>query len=243
MGLNPQLAIMMSGIATIVLPAHRRRARCRATSARRPRSSAASPRSGPRAATPPRSPARSSSPALVLAARRRAHPLPRLRGAAQGAAAGGHRRRRHADRLQPRPGGRQHLLAAGPVGRAGHDDLHDRRAPSAFRGFIGRIAVFLAPDLRLPRCRGCSTRPSARSPPCSAAPPRPPTHLRWDTSTASAAPHWFGFPPQTVDRRRRQGGRRAGTARPSRSPRSCWCCRPSSRSSPRTPATSRRSPR
>ena len=63
MGLNPQLAIMMSGIATICfllivagqgaeLPRHVGR-----------RSSAASRRSAPRAATPPRSPARSSSPA------------------------------------------------------------------------------------------------------------------------------------------------------------------------------------
>ena len=55
---------------------------------------------------------------LVLAARRRADPLPRLGRAAQGAAAGRHRRRRHADRLQPGAGRGQHLLAAGPVGRA-----------------------------------------------------------------------------------------------------------------------------
>ena len=35
----------------------------------------------------------------------------------QGAAAGRHRCRRHADRLQPGTGRRRHLLAAGPVGR------------------------------------------------------------------------------------------------------------------------------
>ena len=56
------------------------------------------------------------------AAGRRADPLPGLRRAAPAAAAGRHRRGRHADRLQPRAGGGQHLLAAGPVGRAAHDD-------------------------------------------------------------------------------------------------------------------------
>ena len=127
MGLNPQLAIMMSGIATIAfllivagqgaeLPRHVGGVRrwCRGD----PRATAA---------TPPRSPARSSSRAWCSLLVGVAHPLPRLRGAAQGAAAGRHRCRRHAHRLQPRPGRRRHLLAPGPVGRAGHDDLHDRR--------------------------------------------------------------------------------------------------------------------
>ena len=38
---------------------------------------------------------------------------------ARRAAAGRHRRGRHADRVQPGPGRGRHLLAAGPVGRAG----------------------------------------------------------------------------------------------------------------------------
>ena len=32
------------------------------------------------------------------------------------------------------------------MGRAGHDDLHDRRGRRPFRGFISRIAAFLAPE-------------------------------------------------------------------------------------------------
>ena len=63
MGLNPQLAIMMSGIATIAFLLIVAGQGARATSARRRPSSAVSRPSAPTAVTPPRSPARSSSPA------------------------------------------------------------------------------------------------------------------------------------------------------------------------------------
>ena len=143
MGLNPQLAIMMSGIAHDLLPADRA-----GQGAELPRhvarpSSAVSPRSAPRAATPPTSPARSWSPASCCSLVGVLIHFARLRGAARGAAAGGHRRRRHADRLQPRPGGGRHLLAAGPVGRAADDDVRDPGRRSGVRGFLGRIAIFL----------------------------------------------------------------------------------------------------
>ena len=121
MGLNPQLAIMMSGIATICfllivkgkvpeLPRHlgvlRRRRRGDPRPGRRLR------RRHRRDPGRRRRAGRSSACSSTSSAR----------GAAQGAAAGRHRRRRHADRLQPRAGRRQHLLAAGPVGRAARHD-------------------------------------------------------------------------------------------------------------------------
>ena len=50
--------------------------------------------------------------------------------------AGRHRRGRHADRLQPRAGGRERLLAAGPVGRPRHAGLR-----GAVRGAAARLLV------------------------------------------------------------------------------------------------------
>ena len=104
----------------------------------------------------------------------------------QGAAPGRHRRRRHADRVQPGPGRRRHLLAAGPVGRPGHDDLRHRR---------------LAGAARLPRPHRHPARPGLRLPALGAARRhRRPDHLgarRRDrghrrttgsTSTPSATP-------------------------------------------------------
>ncbi len=67
----------------------------------------------------------------------------------QAAAAGRHRRGRHADRLQPRSRRRQHLLAPGPVGRA-----PDRHVHGGGRGDAARVLVadrrLPRPDLRLP---------------------------------------------------------------------------------------------
>ena len=104
------------------------------------------------------SPARSSSPASCS-------PLVGVlihfvgsRRAAQGAAAGRHRRRRHADRLQPRAGRRQHLLAAGPVGRAARDDRSSSSCAVGLRGLHRPHRDLPRPDLRLRRSRGSSTR-------------------------------------------------------------------------------------
>ena len=63
MGLDPNLAIMFSGICTIMFLLICAQQGARATSAPAPRSSPASRRSARRAATPPTSPARSWSPA------------------------------------------------------------------------------------------------------------------------------------------------------------------------------------
>ncbi|CAA9378829.1 MAG: Uracil permease, partial [uncultured Nocardioidaceae bacterium] len=62
-----------------------------------------------------------------------AHPLRRRRGPAPRAASGRHRRGRDAHRLQPRPGGGEHLLAAGPVDRAAHDGRGDPDGGGAAR--------------------------------------------------------------------------------------------------------------
>ena len=51
----------------------------------------------------------------------------------QDPAAGGHGRGRHADRLQPRAGRGQHLLAPGPVGGAAHRRVHGVRGGAAPR--------------------------------------------------------------------------------------------------------------
>ena len=125
MGLNPQLAIMMSGIATIVflLIVQGKVPSYLGTSAAFVGGVAAIRANGGDSAEVTGA---ILVAGLVLALVGVRDPLPRLRGAAQGAAARRHRCGRHAHRLQPRAGRRRHLLAAGPVGRARDDGLHDR---------------------------------------------------------------------------------------------------------------------
>ncbi len=118
------------------------------------------------------------------------------RRAARGAAPGGHRCGRHADRLQPRPGRRRHLLAAGPVGRTGHDDLHDRRG----RG-LPRLHQpdrdLPRPDLRHRAVLAARPHASAQITSVLGGATEVTTHLRWDTSGVGSA-SWFGFPAQTI---------------------------------------------
>ncbi len=142
MGLNPQLAIMMSGIATIVflLIVQGKVPSYLGTSAAFVGGAAAIYAQG-------------GDPADVTGAvldrrrgarrRRRADPLHGLGRAARGAAAGRHRRRGDADRLQPRAGRRRRLLAAGPVDRPDRDGRRDLDG--------GGTARLLRPDRRLPR--------------------------------------------------------------------------------------------
>ena len=104
MGLNPQLAILMSGVATIcfLLIVQRQGAELPRHVGRR--SSAASPRSARRAATPPQVTGAILVAGVVLALVGVIIHFARLAGDLRGAAAGGDRRRRHADRLQPGAG-------------------------------------------------------------------------------------------------------------------------------------------
>ncbi len=126
MGLNPQLAIMMSGIATIcfLLIVNGKVPSYLGTSASFVGACRGHP--GPGRRPRPRSPARSSWPASCSPSSACSIHFVGFVGAAQGAAAGRHRRRRHAHRLQPRAGRRQHLLAAGPVGGAARHVVHHR---------------------------------------------------------------------------------------------------------------------
>ena len=127
LGLNAQLAIHDERHRDDLLPAHRERQGAQLPSAPRRRSSAR-----PAAI---RSQAGATSATVtgailvagfVLALVGVAIHYPRLQTAAPGAPAGRHRRRRDAHRLQPRPGGGQRLLAAGPVGRPVCDDVRHR---------------------------------------------------------------------------------------------------------------------
>ena len=241
MGLNPQLAIMMSGIATILLPAHRQ-----GEGPELPRHVGELRRRRRRDPGPAGLDLGDVTGAIivagiVLALDRRRDPLPGLAGAAQAAAARRDRRRRHAHRLQPRAGRRRHLLAAGPVGRALDHALHDhlrRRVPRA----SSRASRSSSRSSSARRCRGCSTRRSGRSTRSSARRRQATDHFRTNfDSIASAA--LVRPAAADGDRRRRQGGRRLAPAEllhgrdPARHPGR------SSRSSPRTPATSRPSPR
>ena len=190
MGLNANLAIMMSGIATICFllivqgkvpsylgtSASLRRRRHRDLHLRR-RGRSGWPRGRHRRDPGGRRRAR---------ARRSGDPLLRPRHRQRGAAAGRHRRGRDADRLQPRSGRDQDLHAVGPVGRDHHDD---RRDPDG-----GRPAWLLRPDrglprpdLRLPRSRGSSTRSSAR-PRCRCPATPSPAPTTASTGTPSRTP-------------------------------------------------------
>ena len=203
MGLNPQLAIMMSGIATIAfllivqgkVPSYL--------------GTSASFVGGVAAIRAQGGDSKEVTGAilvagLVLAARRRAHPRARLRRAAQGAAAGRHRRGRHADRVQPRPGRRQHLLAAGPVGGLLRDGLHHRLR----RGLPGlHLAHRDLPGADLRHRPVVGARQDRRRDHLGAArapPRRPATSAR--TSRASRTRRSSASRPQTTSRRR-QGGR------------------------------------
>ena len=150
MGLDANLAIMFSGLCTILflLICSNKVPSYLGTSAlvRRP----ASPRSAAQGGRLVRtSPARSWSPAscsplvglLVHFGGALADP--------QDPAAGRHRRRRDADRLQPRARRRRHLLAAGPVGRAADRHVHGVRGRAAARLLVADRGVPRA-DLRLP---------------------------------------------------------------------------------------------
>ena len=86
---------------------------------------------------------------LVLAGHRRARPLRWRRADPQDPAAGRDRCGRHADRLQPRAGRRRHLLARGPVGRPPHRHVHGLRSGHAARLLVADRGV-PGPDLRLP---------------------------------------------------------------------------------------------
>ena len=98
-----------------------------------------------------------------------------------------------------------------------------------FRGFIGRIAIFLALifGTALSWLLDTTRRPDHLR--ARRRRPRPPTHLRWDNSTASAARRGSASRrrPSSPPTARRSS---AGTPRASPSPRSCSCCPPSSRS-------------
>ena len=96
------------------------------------------------------------------------------------------------------PGRRRHLLAAGPVGRAGSRWCSPSSRRWRLRGFWSRIAIFLGAGLRLRCSPGCSTRSSARS--------TAPTRRR------------RGHHPLPARPRRRVGRRLVRPARPSHAP-------------------------
>ena len=116
MGLNPQLAIMMSGIATIVflLIVQGKVPSYLGTSASFVGGVAAIRAQGGDSADVTGA---ILVAGVVLALVGVLIHFARQPGRLRGAAAGRHRRGRHADRVQPGAGGRRRLLAAGPVGR------------------------------------------------------------------------------------------------------------------------------
>ena len=113
----------------------------------------------------------------------------------------------------------------------------------AFKGFISRIAIFLALIFGtalswiLDKTAGEITSVLGGATEAT-------SHFRTNFERGSPQEAWCarGSRPRRWSRptARRSS---AGTRRPSRWRRSCWCSPRSSRSSPRTPATSRRSPR
>ena len=127
MGLNPQLAVMMSGIATIMflLIVQGKVPSYLGTSGAFVGGVAAIRAQGgdSRAVT-----GSILVAGVVLALVGVAIHFLGSRVVLRGAAARRHRRRRHADRVQPGPGRRRRLLAPGPVGGGADDDLRDRGA-------------------------------------------------------------------------------------------------------------------
>ena len=143
MGLDPNLAIMMSGVCTIlfllvvagqdaVLPGHLGVVR---------RRGGGDPR-GRRQLGVVTGAILVAGLTLALVGVHRA--LRRRAGAAQGAAAGGQRRGGDADRVQPGAGRRRGLLAAGSRASRFTVMVFTIVAAVAFRGFWSRIAIFLA---------------------------------------------------------------------------------------------------
>jgi hypothetical protein len=209
MGLNPQLAIMMSGIATIIFLLIVQ-GRCPATWGRRRPSSvrvAAIRANG--GDLQGRSPAPSSSPAsswLIVGV------IIHFAGSGflhKALPAGRHRCGRHADRLQPRPGRRRTSTGRRTSGWRWLTMLFTIIVAVAFRGFIGRISVFLAlifgtllsldprqdrrPDHLGPRRRHRGDRAPARGTPPGWARPwfgLPPATTIWQLRTARSAVGW-----------------------------------------------------
>ena len=143
MGLNAQLAIMMSGIATMcfLLIVKGKVPSYLGTSASFVGGVAAIRAQGGDSSTVTGA-ILVSGAVLLLVGRR--DPLPRVRDHPHRAASGGHRRRRHADRLQPGPRRGDHLLAPGPVGCPARHGVRHRLRGGVARGFI-------RPYLDLPR--------------------------------------------------------------------------------------------
>ena len=207
MGLDPNLAILFSGICTILflLIVQNHVPSYLGTSASFVASVDRDPGAGRRLGR--RSPARSWSPALVLAAGRRARALRRGPADPRGAAAGRHRRRRDADRLQPGARRGRHLLAAGPVGRAGHGHVHGGRG-RLLPGFWSRIAVFLALIFGYLLSWFCDALFGQINTPTGASAGKDVVHDRVSWAGVKAA-DWIGFPSGKLHGRRLRGARPA----------------------------------
>ena len=195
MGLSPNLAIMMSGVATIcfLLIVKSKVPSYLGTSASFVGGAAAIYAQG---GGPPGRHRRDPGRRRGARAGRCGHPLPRLARRQRRAAAGGHRRGRHADRVQPRPGRGHDLHAGRPVGRAAHDD---RRDPDG-----GRAARLPRPDRDLPRpdlrLRAVlARRPRLRPDHLAATRGRRGDHALAGRLVRRQSADWFGFPPQTPD--------------------------------------------
>ena len=238
MGLNANLAIMMSGIATICflliveghgaeLPRHERLVRrCRRRHLRPGRRTGRRHRRHHGLGHRPRRwwVSASTSPAPA---------------SSTGAAARRHRRGGHADRLQPLPRRDRHLHARRPVGRP-HHDVRRRADGGRAQGLPRSHRDLPRPHLRL--------RPLARLRPHRRrrrrGRPRRLDQLQGRRLDRLPAPHRRRPAGQPEPVRWRQQPRRGrlAPARTSRSRSPCWRCRPSSRWSRRTWATSRPSP-
>ena len=231
MGLNANLAIMMSGIATIcfLLIVKGKVPSYLGTSAAFVGGATAIYSSTARAARRPRRRhRRDPGRRRGAGAGRPGHPLPGRACRQRGAAAGRHRCRRDADRLQPGAGRHRDLHARGPVGRADHDDRRDLDGR--------RPARLLRPDRDLPRpdlrLRPLlALRPAVRQDLAAAAQqgrhPRPrQLDGRQGAPTGSASPDaprtgWSATRTSPATWRRR-------LAHPGLldSPSCCWCCPP-----------------
>ena len=216
MGLDPNLAIMMSGVATILfllivqgkvpsyLGSSRLVRRRRRRGARRGRLGRRRPRCAARVRRRPR-------------AGRPGHPPRRRPGGQPGPAAGGHRRRGHAHRLQPRPGGDGDATGSRTSGsrwRPWRSSSSPRCCCAASWPASRSCWAWCSATC----CRSCSTRPRARSPRrCRAEPARRRRgrlRARGPYCVATAFPHdrvsfdavgdapWFGLPDFTGPRSR-----------------------------------------
>ncbi len=126
--------------------------------------------------------------------RRADHPLPRCRGRQQGSAACRHRRVVMLIGFNLAGVATDIYMPWRPVGGYDHDaggHLDGRRV----RGFLGRIAIFLGPGLRLRPLLGL--RPDLR--PDQPAGPRQSSGGRQGQLGPGQAADWFGFPRQTVE--------------------------------------------